>query len=79
MNDVTRTKDELFRERSIISVPSLSATLRSLEPGDYVHCGTNWSYATIRQTASNHGVSIQTKRTSKGITVLRPFDFPEEL
>jgi hypothetical protein len=78
MSDSQLPKEKLFRERAIISAPSLSATLRSLEPGDYVHCGTNWSYATIRQTASNHGISIQTKRTSKGITVLRPFDFPEE-
>lgn len=71
------TAEKLFRERQIVCTPSLTATLTALQPGDYVHCGKTWAYGTIRQMASNLGVSIQTKRTSKGITILRTLEVPE--
>lgn len=65
-------------ERQIINLPSLTETLRSLEPGDHVHCGDLWTYGTIRQTASNLGISIKTKRSPKGITILRALEVPEQ-
>jgi hypothetical protein len=66
-----------FIERKIVFRPDLTATLKSLEPGNYVHCGLQWGYGTIRETASKLGISIQTRRTSKGITVMRSLEVPE--
>jgi hypothetical protein len=67
-----------MRERPIISMPSLTQTLKSLAPGDYVHIGDLWSYGVIRQTASTLSIGIATKRTEKGITVMRKIDIPEQ-
>jgi hypothetical protein len=64
----------LMPERPIVLTPSLTETLRSLSPGDYVNIGTTWAYSTVRQTASTLGVSIRTTRNSKGITVMRQLD-----
>jgi hypothetical protein len=67
----------MMRERPIISVPCLTQTLKSLEPGDYVHVGQHWAYGTIRQTASTLKISICTKQTKKGITIMRAPEIPE--
>lgn len=67
----------MTKEKPIAMVPSLTATLMSLEPGDYVHCGKHWTHGTIRQTASNLGISIATKRGDAGITVMRALEIPE--
>jgi len=79
MSDITGSskKKSSWRQREIVKAPSLSETLKSLEPGDYVHCGLQWGYGTIRETASKLGVRIQTKRSAKGITVLRTPEIPE--
>lgn len=66
-----------LRKRKVISEPSLTATLKTLEPGDYVQLGNRWSYGTVRQTASMLRMSISTKRNDKGIVAIRMFEIPE--
>lgn len=67
----------MTKEMPIVMTPNLTATLQSLEPGNYVHCGKHWSHGTIRQMASNLGISITTKRSDAGITVMRQLEIPE--
>lgn len=74
---LTNEKEVTLRERPIVSTPSLTSTLMSLNPGDFVHCGSLWSYGTIRETASKLGVKIATRRSGKNITVMRAIELPE--
>jgi hypothetical protein len=73
----TSEKKFPFIERKIVLRPDLTATLKSLEPGDYVHCGIQWGYGTIREIASKLGISISTRRSGRGITVMRNIEVPE--
>lgn len=65
-----------MRKRGIVYTPNLTATLRSLEPGDFVDLGKRWGYGTVRQTASVLGIRIQTKRRAKRIIVLCQQEIP---
>jgi hypothetical protein len=66
-----------MKECKVICTPNLTETLKSLEPGSYVHLGTTWTYGSIKQTASVLKIAIATKRGPKGITVYRTPEIPE--
>lgn len=58
-----------MRERPIVSVPNLRATLESLEPGDCVRLGEIWSYGNVRSTANLIGLTgYRTAISGEGIT-----------
>lgn len=76
MNDRSSKTKVSLRERCVIHEPSLTKTLQSLEPGDFVRLGSRWSYGTVRQTASQLKISIKCKRDGAKISVVRYQDLP---